>query len=210
VIRGVSTELVERFLEEGRGAAEPPSASPRGARASAPAPVAPAAPARRPAAPAAPRHEAPAAGASPPVPRGLPLAARPPGRASVAGTAFTAALALVALVGLRPPLPEPRPGAAAPAPVLAHADAPEPRAPEADDAARDPRGARRAIEPLQVQVNAIPWALVEIDGVDMGMTPRAGIPLLPGPHRFRARMPDGRVLERTVEIGPRNRHVVFE
>ena len=60
-----------------------------------------------------------------------------------------------------------------------------------------------------MQVNAILWVLVEVDGVDMGITPRAGISLLPGPHCFRARMPDGRVLERTVEIGPR-RHVVFE
>jgi hypothetical protein len=61
-----------------------------------------------------------------------------------------------------------------------------------------------------VQVNATPWATIEIDGRDFGETPLAGIPLPAGPHSFRARMPDGRVVERVVEIDAENRFVVFE
>jgi type II secretory pathway predicted ATPase ExeA len=61
-----------------------------------------------------------------------------------------------------------------------------------------------------VQVNATPWATIEIDGQDFGETPLAGIPLPGGPHSFRARMPDGRVVERVVEIDAENRFVVFE
>ncbi len=63
---------------------------------------------------------------------------------------------------------------------------------------------------LAVQVNARPWANIEVDGVDLGPTPIAGIPLLAGPHRFRARMPDGRVLERDVDVSDENRFIVFE
>jgi type II secretory pathway predicted ATPase ExeA len=61
-----------------------------------------------------------------------------------------------------------------------------------------------------VQVNATPWATIEIDGRDFGETPLAGIPLPAGPHSFRARMPDGRVIERVVEVDAENRFVVFE
>jgi len=176
VIRGVSTELVERFLQEdGPGAPESLRAAPL-----------------------------------PPTPAPLPPARAPlrtPTGPRVFATALGAGLALAALVALRPALPPPPPRPAAP--VASPADPPEPRGEARMGKAPTP-GARRGAEPLQVQVNAIPWARVEVDGVDIGMTPRAGIPLLPGPHRFRARMPDGRVLERTIEIGPRRRHVVFE
>ena len=41
-------------------------------------------------------------------------------------------------------------------------------------------------------------------------TPLANVPLRPGPHTFRAHLPDGRVLERTVEIDASHRHVAFE
>jgi type II secretory pathway predicted ATPase ExeA len=61
-----------------------------------------------------------------------------------------------------------------------------------------------------VQVNATPWATIEIDGEDFGETPLAGIPLPGGSHSFRARMPDGRIIERVVEIDADNRFVVFE
>jgi hypothetical protein len=86
---------------------------------------------------------------------------------------------------LAPPPIEPAPPAPSPAP------APQPRA------------------PVSVHVNATPWAEINVDGVDVGVTPLAGLPLLPGRHTFQARMPDGRVLEQVVEIGPGARHVAF-
>jgi type II secretory pathway predicted ATPase ExeA len=213
VIRGVSTDLVERFFEEGsEAAAEAPPVGARSARA------AEAAGGRAVAAlelvegvrlPAVLLREAEtAASNAAPLPA-VRVAAVPPSALRVFATTFWAVLALAGLVALRPSPPDPP--TRDPARERA-GDARETRAARVADAvpARPSREQRRAAEPLQVQVNAIPWALVEVDGVDMGMTPRAGIPLLPGPHRFRARMPDGRVLERTIEIGLRNRHIVFE
>jgi hypothetical protein len=64
--------------------------------------------------------------------------------------------------------------------------------------------------PLAVQINASPWANVEIDGIDLGVTPLANIPLFAGAHAFRVRMPDGRVIERTVEIDAERRFISFE
>jgi len=64
--------------------------------------------------------------------------------------------------------------------------------------------------PIAVNINASPWASIEVDGIDRGETPLAGVKLAPGDHLFRARMPDGRVIERTVRIGPDSRHVTFE
>jgi type II secretory pathway predicted ATPase ExeA len=66
------------------------------------------------------------------------------------------------------------------------------------------------LKPVPVHVNATPWATIAVDGVDLGETPIAGVPLVPGTHRFTARMPDGRVVERTVEIDAKRRHVSFE
>jgi MSHA biogenesis protein MshM len=88
--------------------------------------------------------------------------------------------------------------------------------PSAADAGKSPPAApaaaapARGAEALAVNVNAVPWARVEVDGVEVGETPLAGIPLLPGPHTFRAELPDGRIVERRVEIDAANRHVVFE
>jgi hypothetical protein len=83
------------------------------------------------------------------------------------------------------------------------------RAP-APPAAVDPAPALAAVAPIPVHINASPWAMVVVDGIDMGETPIAGVPLLPGPHHFKAKLPDGRVVERTVEIGPETRHVTFD
>jgi hypothetical protein len=68
----------------------------------------------------------------------------------------------------------------------------------------------RQIRTVSVQLNARPWALIQVDGVDLGPTPIAGIPLLAGKHSFRARMPDGRVVERVEEVSEKNRFIVFE
>ena len=99
-----------------------------------------------------------------------------------------------------PPAPQARPTTARSA--AARAPAPP--------AAVDPAPALAAVAPIPVHINASPWAMVEVDGIDMGETPIAGVPLLPGPHHFKAKLPDGRVVERTVEIGPETRHVTFD
>ena len=67
-----------------------------------------------------------------------------------------------------------------------------------------------ALGPFAVQINASPWANVEVDGIDLGVTPLANIPLLAGVHSFRVRMPDGRVIERTIEIDAERRFISFE
>ena len=63
--------------------------------------------------------------------------------------------------------------------------------------------------PIRINVNARPWARIELDGVDLGLTPLGGVPVAPGSHRFRATMPDGSVLERVEILGPDNRRVTF-
>ncbi len=110
----------------------------------------------------------------------------------------------ISLPGLRsllepPPVsaPAPRAPVSEPNPPPARAEAPVPViAPAAST--------------FSVQVNARPWANIEVDGVDLGPTPIAGIPLLGGQHRFRARLPDGRVVERMVDVSAENRFIVFE
>jgi type II secretory pathway predicted ATPase ExeA len=66
-----------------------------------------------------------------------------------------------------------------------------------------------SVEPIAVNVSAMPWASIEVDGKYLGVTPLEGVPLSPGPHLFRARMPDGEIREHRVEVGPTMRHVVF-
>jgi AAA domain-containing protein len=62
---------------------------------------------------------------------------------------------------------------------------------------------------VAVHINAKPWARVTVDGRDLGITPLGNVPLEPGPRRFRAELPDGRVIERTVDVGPETRRVTF-
>jgi len=83
---------------------------------------------------------------------------------------------------------------------------PEPSSPSAST----PRVAEVPVTPIPVHINATPWATIEVDGVELGETPIAGVPLVPGSHVFKARMPDGRVIERTVQIGAETRYVTFE
>jgi hypothetical protein len=77
--------------------------------------------------------------------------------------------------------------------------------------ARDPEPAppRPVPQPISVSINATPWATIEIDGEEIGVTPMAGVPLTPGDHTFRVRMPDGTVREEIVRIAPDNRHIAF-
>ncbi len=95
-------------------------------------------------------------------------------------------------------------------PSATAAPAPEPVSPPALAAEPAAAGLPPSDGKLGVHLNAAPWARVEIDGIDVGETPLANVPLRPGPHAFRARLPDGRIVERTVEIDAANRHLVFE
>jgi len=138
-------------------------------------------------------------------------------------SAFAGAVVLCLVVYFAFPRPSPR-EAPEPAPVPQRATSepvrertvPEPPAP-AETAAEAPAGGAPAAAPaaaararVPVNINAVPWARIEVDGELLGETPLAGVPLAAGPHSFRAHMPDGRVIERTVEISAEDRFVVFD
>ncbi|MDH3519058.1 MAG: AAA family ATPase [Myxococcales bacterium] len=100
-----------------------------------------------------------------------------------------------------------------PPPVLPETDAPAAPAPLATQpTSPTPTAVLAPVPPVIVRVgiNAVPWAVIEVDGVEIGETPLAGIGIAVGAHRFRARMPDGSVRERVVEIDAEHRRVVFE
>jgi len=93
-----------------------------------------------------------------------------------------------------------------------------PAAPAADAASAIPAAARpvpdvaASAPPAQVAVsfNADPWAYIEVDGDPIGATPIAEHPVAPGHHRIVASLPDGRVVEREVEIDDGgSHHIVF-
>ncbi|MGH0035521.1 MAG: AAA family ATPase [Myxococcota bacterium] len=77
-------------------------------------------------------------------------------------------------------------------------------------AAAEPVAVAAPPAPVLVGVNARPWATIWLDGRELGETPLAEIPVRPGTHRFAAVMPDGRRIERTVEISAENRYLRFE
>ena len=66
------------------------------------------------------------------------------------------------------------------------------------------------VERFKVGINAFPWALIEVDGVEIGETPIAGLALAEGAHTFRAYMPNGKVREKVVIIDSVNRSVAFD
>jgi len=86
----------------------------------------------------------------------------------------------------------------------------EPGEPAVEDPAASMPAAEAPLGPLAVQINATPWANIEVDGIDLGATPLAKVPLFAGKHAFRVRMPDGRVIERTIEIDAERRFISFE
>jgi type II secretory pathway predicted ATPase ExeA len=124
------------------------------------------------------------------------------------------------------PTPVPTPTAAAPTPELASPLASEPAPAEtpepaqaatpvpAPTAAPAPEVAPAPPPPppvvIEISINASPWALIEIDGKEIGETPLGGVAVERGPHRFVARFPDGRVVDRTVAIDAAHRTLVFE
>jgi hypothetical protein len=104
-----------------------------------------------------------------------------------------------------PPVPEPPPAAPPepppPEPSAAPATEPPPAALALPIAPRRP-GAR-------LSVNAEPWAEIRLDGRSLGQTPLGEVPLSPGRHRVSATMPDGSVVERTVEARGGDVYVTF-
>lgn len=62
---------------------------------------------------------------------------------------------------------------------------------------------------IPVNVNADPWAYVELDGRSIGTTPLADVPMEAGSHRVVARFPDGLVVARTVEVDAYSRYFRF-
>jgi len=143
-------------------------------------------------------------------PRTLSRVEAAPSARAVFATALVFAALCVGLPWLRSALAPPAPSVAAPRPpepARSLAPAPVLGAQAGEDSNRAPPPAAAT---LSVQVNARPWANIEVNGVDLGPTPIAGIPLLAGRHRFRAHMPDGRVLERDVDVSAENRFIVFE
>ncbi len=78
-----------------------------------------------------------------------------------------------------------------------------------DPTAVPPAELEAGLAPIEVHVNARPWARIEIDGRDVGLTPLGNFPLAPGAHRFTAHFPDGQVLHRTVDVDEPGQRIAF-
>jgi GTPase SAR1 family protein len=63
--------------------------------------------------------------------------------------------------------------------------------------------------PVLVDINAVPWAHIVVDGREMGATPIGNLSLAPGSHRIQARFGHGDFAERTVEVSDENRRIGF-
>jgi hypothetical protein len=66
-----------------------------------------------------------------------------------------------------------------------------------------------AAAPVLVDINAVPWAHIAVDGREVGATPIGNLSLAPGPHRIQARFGYGEFAERTMEVSDQNRRVGF-
>lgn len=77
-------------------------------------------------------------------------------------------------------------------------------APAATVPVAPPRGRIGALN-----INAVPWASIRIDGKPAGETPLGGLKLVPGPHKVVAVFPDAREEARQIEIDDQETFVVF-
>ena len=78
--------------------------------------------------------------------------------------------------------------------------------------ATEPTGAPAppaAVAPVLVDINAVPWAHIVVDGREVGATPIGNLALAPGSHQIQARFGYGELAERTVEVSVENRRVAF-
>jgi general secretion pathway protein A len=161
------------------------------------------------------RRELPTLEAPPRAPEPVRLPIRLVG---VVGFLLGVAMSVIFMIGREP----------APAPVYGPTPlppaAPQPLEPMAPQVARPPaariepsaparpeprREAPAASARVAVSINATPWAVVRIDGREVGETPLAGIPLTPGRHTFEARMPDGTMRQQTLDVDAAHKAVVF-
>ncbi len=156
----------------------------------APAPLPP------PAEPAAPSSEA-----APAAVESAPPASGPAESVEVAPRARSRPLA--PLLPAAPPIPDPN----QPEPTV-HVSTPPfpdehvPRLLEPQPLAAPPPGPR-------LSVNAAPWAEISLDGHPVGDTPLGELRVTPGAHVVRAKLPDGRVIERSVEARAGDLYLVF-
>ncbi|MGH7288718.1 MAG: hypothetical protein ACREI8_11940, partial [Myxococcota bacterium] len=61
----------------------------------------------------------------------------------------------------------------------------------------------------RLSVNAAPWAEISLDGHPVGDTPLGELRVTPGAHVVSAKLPDGRVVERSVEARAGDLYLVF-
>jgi hypothetical protein len=161
------------------------------------------------------RHAAPAARAKPaPLPIAEPIAPAAVELAPVALAAAAVELAAVpaAVTAADPVAIAPAPEQVAPAELSTPIDvaAAEPFAPaEAAAAEATAEPEEPSVPTVRVSLNAQPWAHIAVDGRDVGVTPMADVELTEGLHRFRARFPDGRVMERTLRVDSVRDHLSF-
>jgi len=89
-------------------------------------------------------------------------------------------------------------------PPVGSPQVPEPaRASAPPEAGEPPSAAVAPIPaPVEININASPWARVRVDGRDLGDTPLGRVSLEPGPRRFELRFGDGRVASETIEVSP--------
>jgi hypothetical protein len=172
-----------------------------------------------PALPTPPLEPAPPADPEPPVPEA-------PAEAEIAAAPDAAPLPEPEVAAPAPPeaepLPEPEPSlpdvaaapppAPAPQPELELPPAPTPPPAASPEPERPPVLALPASAPrpgARLSVNAEPWAEIQLDGRSLGQTPLGEVPLTPGRHRVTAKMPDGSVIERSVEARYGDVYVTF-
>ncbi len=164
---------------------------------------------------AAPPHQAERATAPPvaeiqgPDAFAAPLPAAPlPAAATTAAAPTAAAMAAPAgdsAEAATPPTAEPAaPEAAAPEAVVATAPATAPEVTPLAVSSRPPPARVRRSPPqprsVEVSVEAEPGASISINGQPVGTGVVKGLELAPGPHRVEVRLPDGRAVDRVIEV----------
>jgi type II secretory pathway predicted ATPase ExeA len=138
---------------------------------------------------------------APPPPESPPTSTGP--SAPEAMAARGQARALAPLLPPAPPLPDPnRPELPVDVSTLRFPDEHVPPLLEPEPLAAPPAGPR-------LSVNARPWAAISLDGTPVGETPLGELRITPGAHVVSAKLPDGRVVERTVEARAGDVYLVF-